>query len=212
MRIIAGSLKGRKIPNVFDIKNVSPSSDFLKGVLFNVLGQDIEGKVFCDLYAGTGSVGFEAISRGAAFCIFIESSPELISIIINLSKRFGVEEKVKIIKKDVLRAIERGVLTEYKPDFIFIDPPYLKRNDRVRLEIEKPHDLEDSGGDNFSLGLCGKTIEKITENFSLSVSKNVADIIIQHDKLEKLSNKYQPFELAAEKMHGKSVLSFYHQY
>ncbi len=76
MRIISGLLKGRKIPNVFNVKNVSPSSDFLKGVLFNVIGNDINDAVFCDLYAGTGNVGFEAVSRGAALCIFVETAPE----------------------------------------------------------------------------------------------------------------------------------------
>ena len=177
MRIIAGSLKGRKIPNVFDIKNVSPSSDFLKGALFNVIGRDIEGRVFCDLYAGTGNVGFEAISRGAAFCIFVETSPELISLIIKLSKQFGIEEKVKIIKKDVLKAVEKGILSEYKPDYIFIDPPY-------------------------GSGLCEKTIDEIAGN-------NSGGIIVQHDKREVLSQEYTSYKLINEKIHGKSVLSFY---
>ena len=152
MRIIAGSLKGRKIPNVFDIKNVSPSSDFLKGALFNIIGRDIEGRVFCDLYAGTGNVGFEAISRGAAFCIFVETSPELISLIIKLSKQFGIEEKVKIIKKDVLKALEKGILSEYEPDYIFIDPPY-------------------------NLGLCGKTIDGIIAGNNIIVQHDKREIL-----------------------------------
>ena len=181
MRIIAGSLKGRKIPNVFDIKNVSPSSDFLKGVLFNVIGSDIKGRIFCDLYAGTGNVGFEALSRGAAFCIFVETSPELISIIIKLSKQFGIEEIVKIIKKDALKAVEKGILSEYKPDYIFIDPPY----------------------DSW---LCEKTINRITECNDIITASN---IIIQHDKREALLPEYPPYKLINEKSHGKSVLSFY---
>lgn len=186
MRIIAGSLKGRKIPNVFDIKNVSPSSDFLKGVLFNVIGSDIEGKIFCDLYAGTGNVGFEALSRGAAFCIFVETSPELISIIIKLSKQFGIEEKVKIIKKDALKAVEKGILSEYKPDYIFIDPPY-------------------------GTGLCEKTIKEIIKHPAGGIAGNDSGggIIVQHDKREILSAEYPPYKLINEKPHGKSVLSFY---
>ncbi len=184
MRIISGRLKGRKIPNVYNVKNVSPSSDFLKGVLFNVIGADIKGKVFCDLYAGTGSVGFEAVSRGAAFCIFVETSPELISIIINLSKQFGIEEKVKIIKKDALKALDKGLLEEYRPDYIFLDPPY------------------DSG-------LCGKTIGGIIKNADLSNLSACNEVIAQHDKLEVLSENYFPYRLINEKKHGKSVLSFY---
>ena len=184
MRIISGSLKGRKIPHVYKIKNVSPSSDFLKGVLFNVIGADIRGKVFCDLYAGTGNIGFEALSRGASFCIFVETSPDLISIIIKLSKQFMVEGKVKIIKKDVIKTLETGLLKEYKPDYIFLDPPY---------------DLE----------LCDKTINEITSNTDFSNFNADNDIIVQHNKNEILSWKYPPYELINEKKHGKSVLSFY---
>lgn len=191
MRIISGGLKGRKIPNVYNIKNVSPSSDFLKGVLFNAIGADIEGKVFCDLYAGTGNVGFEAVSRGAAFCIFIETSPELISIIIKLSKQFKIEEKLKIIKKDVLKVLTQaqgkaqGFLKEYRPDYIFIDPPY-------------------------NLSLCGKTVNEIAAGAEMS-GFYPENIIVQHDKSEMLSDKYPPYELVKEKKHGKSILSFYQQ-
>ena len=193
MRIIAGSLKGRIIPNVFDIKNVSPSSDFLKGVLFNVIGDDIKGAVFCDLYAGTGNIGFEAVSRGAAFCIFVETSPELISIIIKLSKQFGIEEKVKIIKKDALKALEKGILDEYKPDYIFVDPPYNK-------------------------GFCETAINKIiagyytrekTAGCEKHGNEDNINIIVQHDKREILSPEYPPYKLINKKAHGKSFLSFY---
>ncbi len=141
MRIISGTLKGRKIPNMYNVKNVLPSSDLLKGVLFNMLGADIEGRIFCDLYAGSGNVGFEAISRGSTSCIFVEKSSELISIITELSKQFGIEERADIIKKDVFRALDEGFLEEYKPDYIFIDPPY-------------------------NSDLCERTIEKITANTS----------------------------------------------
>ncbi|MHB1697669.1 MAG: 16S rRNA (guanine(966)-N(2))-methyltransferase RsmD [bacterium] len=184
MRIISGGLKGRKIPNVYNIKNVSPSSDFLKGVLFNVIGAGIEGSVFYDLYAGTGNVGFEAVSRGAAFCVFVETSPELTSIIIKLSKQFKIEEKVKIIKKDVLKALDKEFLKEYKPDYIFLDPPY------------------DSG-------FCEKTINGIITNADFRNISGTGNIIVQHDKNEILSDKYPPYELIKEKKHGKSVLSFY---
>ncbi len=196
MRIIAGSLKGRIIPNVFNIKNVSPSSDFLKGVVFNVIGNDINGAVFCDLYAGTGNVGFEALSRGAAFCVFVETSPELISIIIKLSKQFGIEDKVKIIKKDALKALEKGILNEYNPDYIFVDPPYDK-------------------------GFCETTINKIIGQYyhnekadcnkKCSNKEHISNtnIIVQHDKREILSAEYPPYKLINKKMHGKSFLSFY---
>ncbi|MFW0884205.1 16S rRNA (guanine(966)-N(2))-methyltransferase RsmD [Candidatus Acidulodesulfobacterium sp. H_13] len=182
MRIISGALRGRKIPNVYNVKNVSPSSDFLKGVLFNMLGADIEGRIFCDLYAGSGNIGFEAISRGSASCVFVEKSPELISIITKLSKQFDIRERAEIIEKDVLRALDEGFLKEYKPDYVFIDPPY-------------------------NSGLCEKTINRITSGADFHYADN---IIVQHDKREILSEEYIGYRLIKKKTHGKSILSFYH--
>jgi len=169
---------------VYNIKNVAPSSDFLKGVLFNMLGADIEGRIFCDLYAGSGNIGFEAISRGSASCVFVEKSLELISIITKLSKRFDILERVEIIKKDVLRALDEGFLKEYNPDYVFIDPPY-------------------------NSGLCEKTIEKITANVSGADFHYADNIIVQHDKREILSEEYIGYRLIKKKTHGKSILSFY---
>lgn len=187
MRIISGYLKGRKIPSVFGVKNVSPSSDFLKEVLFNVIGENIKGKTFFDLYAGTGNIGFEAISRGAAFCVFVETYPELTSLIIKCAGQFGVENKVRIIKKDAVKALERGILEEYCPDYIFIDPPY-------------------------NVGLCGKTITAAAGKLSAGTyvpGSGESSLIVQRDIKEALLPEYPPYRLFNEKLHGRSALSFY---
>lgn len=184
MRIISGSLKGRKIPNIYKVDNVSPSSDFLKGVLFNVIGTDIAGKVFCDLYAGSGNVGFEALSRGASFCIFVENSPALTSMIKDLSIKFGVEKKVKIIKKEVVKALETGLLKQYEPEYIFLDPPY-------------------------NAGFCEKTINCLLAS---PYNENENTVIVQHDKREVLCRECHSHELFREKKHGRSVLSFYSRF
>ncbi len=179
MRIISGSLKGRIIPNVYNIKNVLPSSDILKGALFNVLGKNIENRIFCDLFAGSGNVGFEAISRGASFCVFVETSSLLTASIINTASKFKVQDRVKIIKKDVIRAIEKGDIGKYNPDFIFMDPPY------------------DSN-------MCEKAIRSLS-----ILPAPFPEIIIQHEKAEELSGVYSPFRLVNRKGHGRSCLSFY---
>lgn len=187
MRIISGYLKGRKIPTVFGIKNVSPSSDFLKEVVFNVIGEDVKGKIFLDLFAGTGNIGFEAMSRGASYCVFVETSPELTALIIKTARQFGIESKVRILKKDVLKGIEKDILEEYRPDYIFADPPY-------------------------NTGLCGKTLSAIAEKMLAGAylpASGESNLIIQRDIKETLLQENRPYRLINEKLHGRSALSFY---
>ncbi|MHB1692744.1 MAG: RsmD family RNA methyltransferase, partial [bacterium] len=124
MRIISGLHKGRKIPNVFNVKEVNPSSDIVKGALFNILAGEIQGKIFFDVYAGTGNIGFEALSRGAEFCVFIEKLNKMTSYISNIANEFNIKDKTKIICGDANKFINKDLFNSYKPDFIFIDPPY----------------------------------------------------------------------------------------
>lgn len=217
MRIISGLLKGKKIPNAFKAEGVHPSSDLLKGVIFNVLGKDIEGKVFCDLYAGTGNVGFEALSRGASFCIFVEQSRLMASIINKLSHEFKMEDKTKIICGDVLKSIYNSSLFKnYNPDLIspdyifpevtFIDSPYDSNMAELTLKaiVENSYCKDNIYKDNIRDGIEKgiKDINEINE-----INKNL--IIIQHNKKEVIKNDYPPYNLINKKIHGKTALAFY---
>ncbi len=186
MRIISGTLKGRKIPNVFNVKDVNPSSDMIKGALFSILGDEINNKIFCDLYAGTGNIGFEALSRGADSCIFLESFKKMALLIGKTANEFKVKDKVKTICGDVINLINKNFLETYLPDIIFLDPPY-------------------------ELRLGGKTLEAIAGK--VSCRSCACDyrplIIVQHDKKEILQNRYEDYFLTKEKIYGRSALSFY---
>lgn len=122
MRIITGTLKGRKIPVPPNVR-LRPTSDRTKEGIFSVI--DARKSFFethvLDLFAGTGSLGFEALSRGASRVTFVESSHKALSGIENTARLFGVEEKVSIVGLHVEKFLERR---EASFDFIFADPPY----------------------------------------------------------------------------------------
>lgn len=124
MRVIGGSAKKRKLVSGYDA--VRPTSDVIKETLFNLLG-DLRGSYFLDLYAGTGSVGIEALSRGAESCIFVERSHELSKVIRENIKITGFLEKGHIVRKEVNKALFQSFLDKcFIFDVVFADPPYEK--------------------------------------------------------------------------------------
>src|ERR671913_1889526 len=120
MRIIAGSLKGRRL-DAPDWEGLRPTSDRLRETLFNVLAPRIEGARFLDAYAGTGAVGIEALSRGAAHVTFIEQDRRAQALIQSNLDRCGVENRYAIIRAGFTGAA-MGSAGSF--DVLFLDPPY----------------------------------------------------------------------------------------
>ena len=121
MRIVAGSLKGRRL-DAPTWDGLRPTSDKLRETLFNVLASHIQGARVLDGYAGTGAVGIEALSRGAAHVTFVERDPRAVALIEDNLGHCGVSDRYAII-----RARFAGI--EGPPgvgpfDVIFLDPPY----------------------------------------------------------------------------------------
>lgn len=122
MRIIAGALKGRKL-EAPDWPGLRPTSDKLRETLFNVLAPRMEGARFLDGFAGTGAVGIEALSRGAAHVTFVERDPRAVRLIEKNIEGVGLAaDRHAIIRADLAGAIRR--LAEQRFDIIFLDPPY----------------------------------------------------------------------------------------
>jgi len=143
VRIISGTARGRKLkePVGFDIR---PTSDMVKESVFNIIQFDIEGRRVLDLFAGTGQLGIEALSRGAESVVFVDSKPEAAKLIKENLKLCGFSEKAAVHTRDALRFLEDGSGygagrgqnsgAEGRPadrmrptgafDLIFIDPPY----------------------------------------------------------------------------------------
>jgi 16S rRNA (guanine(966)-N(2))-methyltransferase RsmD len=121
MRIIAGDLKGRRL-EAPDWDGLRPTSDKLRETLFNVLAARVAGARVLDGYAGTGAVGIEALSRGAASVTFVERDPRAVRLIESNLERCGVADRYAIIRAGFADAPAR--LRGERFDLVFVDPPY----------------------------------------------------------------------------------------
>lgn len=130
MRIIAGKFRGRKL-HALGKADIRPTSDRLRETLFDVISaaRTIEGSRWLDLYAGTGAVGIEALSRGAAHVCFVEANRSAVALIRkNLATLDAASEEVEIVQAKALSVLTRLESTE-KFDVCFLDPPYKSEND-----------------------------------------------------------------------------------
>ena len=136
MRVIAGKYRSRKLQTLPGLA-LRPSSDRLRETLFNILAPEISDAVFLDLFAGSGAVGIEALSRGARHAIFVEDHPagaalirrNLGSLAIPIHEHISSSSKVfaggaEILMRDALAAMERLDARGTRADLIFADPPY----------------------------------------------------------------------------------------
>jgi pantetheine-phosphate adenylyltransferase len=122
MRIIAGTARGTRLAAV--PKNVRPTSDRVRESVFNSLGQFFEGYEVLDLYAGTGALGIEALSRGAEWAVFVEKDRRAVTTIRENLRRTGYAERAEVVAGDVRRALDRMPAGERQFNLIFADPPY----------------------------------------------------------------------------------------
>jgi 16S rRNA (guanine966-N2)-methyltransferase len=128
MRVIAGSLKGRRLKApTWD--GLRPTSDKLRETLFNILAPRIEGARVLDAYAGTGAVGIEALSRGAAHVTFIERDRRAQALIADNLAHCGVADGYAMIRASVSRAL--GDLQPASFDIMVFDPPYTQLPDDI---------------------------------------------------------------------------------
>lgn len=120
MRIIAGIKRGKKL-NTLAGERVRPTTDRVKESLFNILQFQLEGRVFLDLFAGSGQIGLEALSRGGTEAVFVESSPAVERVLRQNIKNLGFDSKSKVFLGDCLKFLKN---TTQMFDIIYIDPPF----------------------------------------------------------------------------------------
>lgn len=137
MRIIAGDFKGRKLETPVD-NNVRPTSDKVKEAMFSILMNDIWGSKVCDLFAGTGSLGLEALSRGASKCYFADQSKVSIKLLTQNVKKCEATANSVIIPGDFTRALER---IKEPIDIFLLDPPYGLGMEFKAMEIISKNNL-----------------------------------------------------------------------
>jgi 16S rRNA (guanine966-N2)-methyltransferase len=145
MRVIGGLAKGRRL-RIGKGLEIRPTSDYLKEVIFDILQDLISGVRFLDLFAGSGNVGIEALSRGAEEAIFVDSSPLSIRLIQDNLQVAGLQDRATLMRAKALtalRSLERG---GYKFRVIFMDPPYQNLLTLPTLEALCQLDLLEKGG------------------------------------------------------------------
>ena len=123
MRIIAGERRGHRIDGPRGI-STRPTSDLVREAMFNILREAVVGRVVVDLFAGTGALGLEALSRGAARAIFVEQNRDNVGLIYRNMTHLRYEDRVKIQSGDAYRWVRAFVPIDDEPVVVLLDPPY----------------------------------------------------------------------------------------
>jgi 16S rRNA (guanine966-N2)-methyltransferase len=185
MRIIAGQFRSRLLHSLRGAE-IRPTSDRLRETLFNVLTAGnpsaLEGSVWLDLFAGTGAVGIEALSRGAAMVYFIESSKAAADLIQKNLEPLEVAGKVRVLRQEVRRAIP-ALAVQMKPNFIFLDPPYAMQN----------------------------AYSETLTSLDASPLAELALVIAEHEKKFDPGEKFGSLHRTRRLDQGDTALSFYHR-
>lgn len=181
LRIISGSLRGRRIASLPGL-STRPTSDMVREAIFSSIGNDIKGTSFLELYAGTGAIGIEAVSRGANRAVLIEGELKAAEIIRKNIEHCGIADKVKLIRWDIEKNLNCINSMDNKFDMVFLDPPYEKNLVKKTLK---------------NLCLC-ESIEP------------EAYVIVQHSKSEPLDLQglEEFYSIEKDRRYGKNIVSF----
>ncbi len=178
MRIISGKYKGRQMVS-FKAPHIRPTTDRVKETIFNILRGDISGVRALDLFSGTGSLGIEALSRGAAYVEFVESHPRSLRIIRENLNKLQVSEPFSIVARDVFKYLKEYAGEPFQ--VIFIDPP-------------------------FTEALADACMTALAQ--SRAAKKNTI-VVIESAKREPIEDHYNSFHLLDRRAFGDKSASFY---
>lgn len=179
MRIIAGSHRGRKLRPIRGM-TIRPTSDKAREAIFSILSDSVRNAVVLDLFAGTGALGMEALSRGAASAVFVDRLPQALTAISENLRAFGLEARAEIVKWNI--EINLKCLSRFAEPFtlIFMDPPYHK-------------------------GLVDKALAHLERYAHLAPE---ARIVVEHGENELPKERSGLFAKEATRRYGKSIVSF----
>lgn len=180
MRIIGGQAKGRRI--FVPKSHIRPTSDMIKEALFNIL-PPMEGKTFLDLFAGTGSIGLEAMSRGAVKAVFVEVNRSLFGTIKKNLSVCGFNNKYEIISASVRDGIKLLNKKREKFDVIFADPPYERGFIKETLYLLGGGSLISEDGIIVMQHSCKEELDWDTDEFVLTDQKIYGDTTISFLKM-----------------------------
>jgi len=179
MRIISGKLGGRKLFS-HSGQSIRPTSDRVREALFNILARQVAAATVLDLFAGTGALGIESISRGARMAVSIDNDREAIRTIQKNVRHLALEAATRIIKWDIARNLNCIQAAAPVYDLIFMDPPYER-------------------------GLIEKTLDNLHASRCV---KPGAMLVVEHSLREELPAERAFLEFTDQRKYGKTLVSF----
>ncbi|MCC3381400.1 16S rRNA (guanine(966)-N(2))-methyltransferase RsmD [Paenibacillus farraposensis] len=180
MRVVSGSAKGRPLKAVPGT-GTRPTTDKVKEALFSMIGPYFDGGVALDLFAGSGGLGIEALSRGMDKAVFIDMESKSIDVIKENLRKTGLAEQAEVFRNDAGRALKalakRGVFF----DAVFLDPPYrLKHGDELMSRMAE-----------------------------LNLLRSGAVIVLEYESGHTYPESFGPFEQVKKTVYGETALSIY---
>lgn len=179
MRIITGSAKGTKLKAPLGL-DTRPTADRVKESVFNILGDIVVNACVLDVFAGTGNLGLEALSRGAKSAVFVDNSNESIAVIKDNAHRTHLTECTEIYKNDVFRVLDQLAQAGRTFDLLFCDPPYKK-------------------------GFVQAVLKKL-DNHPIMAPRGV--VVIEHSRDEQIADEWEHLQLKRTERYGTTLVSF----
>jgi len=174
-------LRGRRLAS-FKGLEIRPTSDRVREAIFDILGHHLRGEKVLDLFAGTGSLGIEALSRGATWALFIDHSPKAIELMGKNLKLCGLETEGVVLRKDLLKGFpRRHRLLEEKVDLVFVDPPYRK-------------------------GILLPVLEELSQ---LNMLGSPATVVAQSEQREVLPPRVSSLDMVKSRIYGETRITLY---
>jgi len=179
LRIIGGDLKGKKLHSLHGTE-IRPTADRLRESIFNILSFRVQNAIVLDLFAGTGALGIEALSRKAESAVLVDNNRRSISLIERNVKSCGLGNRAKIIKWNILKNLNciQSAIPAF--DIVFMDPPY-------------------------NQNIIKQTLLNLHRSDSL---KRGADIIVEHTPIELIPEDSLEFKMSDQRRYGKTLVSF----
>ncbi len=180
MRVIAGQARGRRLRTPKG-RALRPTADRVKEALFNILPHDLSGRRVLDLFAGTGNLGLEALSRGAASAVLVDIARDAADIIEENVHALGYASVARVMASPVFKAVRSLARGGERFDLILLDPPYER-------------------------GLAGEALKEIAKEGLLAAD---GVVVAEHSVRDRLEENYGSLTLADRRRYGDTALSFY---
>jgi 16S rRNA (guanine966-N2)-methyltransferase len=179
LRIIGGRLKGRRLARVRG--QIRPTADRVREAIFNILGPDVNDTQVLDLFAGTGALGIEALSRGARNAVFVENHQSALQVLQRNLAQCGLTEVCRVLPLPASQALTRLAASGASFSLIFLDPPY-------------------------GHGIPATLLPVLAQKNLLAPNGR---IIVEHSRLEDLAAAYQNLVRHDQRRYGATLVSFY---